>query len=275
VAIVAAGEASGNMSEVLAQLAQLQRTELRRRSSIRTMMAYPLLLTSVSGMVILGLVFFVLPTFASIFEQYDTPLPWITRMLLAMSMELRNHWWLWAPLALVTLTAAIVFLMSEPGRRCRDRVLLSAPFVRDVTRTLLAGRACRLLGMMLQSGVPLLETLGLTRAAIGNFLYQDLFSRMESDVTNGRNLAEALLEADFVPPSASEMVATAERTGSLGSVTQLIGEHFEEEGETRMRELVTVLEPLITVGMGVVVAIIVLAVMLPMFDLTTFAEQGH
>jgi type II secretory pathway component PulF len=129
--------------------------------------------------------------------------------------------------------------------------------------------------MMLNSGVPLLETLGLTRSAMGNLLYRDLFSQMQSDVTNGRSLAEALLASDFVPPSASEMVATAERTGSLGSVTQLIGEHFEEDGETRLRELVTVLEPAITVGMGVVVAIIVLSVMLPMFDLTTLAEQGY
>jgi len=275
VAMVAAGEASGRMSDVLIQLAQLQRTELKRRSTIRTMLAYPVLLTSVLGLVILGLVFFVLPTFASIFEQYETPLPCITRMLLAVSMELRTRWWLWLPLAITVLTATVVFLRSETGRRCWDRMLLGTPVLRGVTQTLLAGRACRLLGMMLQSGVPLLETLSLVRAAIRNSLYTDLFSRMQYDVTNGRSLAEALLTANFVPPSAAEMVGTAEQTGSLGSVTQLIGEYYEEEGETRMRELVTVLEPAITVGMGVVVAIIVLSVMLPMFDLTTFAEQGH
>ncbi|MCA9249255.1 MAG: type II secretion system F family protein, partial [Planctomycetales bacterium] len=98
-----------------------------------------------------------------------------------------------------------------------------------------------------------------------------LFARLENDVVNGRGLARALLEADCLPDSAAEMVATAEQTGNLGTVTQMIGEHYEEEGETRLREIVSVLEPAITVVMGLFVAIVVLAVMLPMFDLATFA----
>jgi type II secretory pathway component PulF len=275
VAMIGAGEASGRMADVLAQLADMQRTELKRRSTIRTMLAYPVLLTSVSGLVIMGLVLFVLPTFASIFKQYETPLPCVTRILVAVSLELRVHWWLWGPLAVGTLTGAVLFLRSETGRNCWDRTLLKAPILRDVTQALLAGRTCRLLGMMLQSGVPLLETLALARAAVRNSLYHELFVRLEYDVTNGRGLGEALLSADFMPPSAAEMVETAEETGNLGGVTQLLGEHFEEEGENRLRELVAILEPAVTVAMGVVVAMIVLAVMLPMLDLTTFAEQGN
>jgi type IV pilus assembly protein PilC len=275
VAMVGAGEASGRMADVLTQLAQMQRAEMKRRSKIRTMLAYPVVLISVSGLVILGLVLFVLPTFASIFEQYETPLPCMTRLLVALSAGLRNYWWLWGPMALFALSGAVLFGVSETGRNLRDRIVLKAPILRGATQALLAGRTCRLLGMMLQSGVPLLETLSLTRSAIRNSLYDDLFSRLEYDVTNGRGLGDALLSADFLPPTAAEMVETAEQTGNLGGVTQLIGEHFEEEGESRLREIITVVEPAVTVAMGVVVGIIALSVLLPMLDLTDFAEQGY
>ena len=105
-------------------------------------------------------------------------------------------------------------------------------------------------------------------------LYRDLFRRLEEDVTNGRGLADGLLNADFVPSAAAEMVVTAERTGALGMVTELIGQHYEEEGEAKLRELVTILEPMIIVVMGVVVAVVVLSVMLPMFDLATLTSQN-
>jgi type II secretory pathway component PulF len=127
---------------------------------------------------------------------------------------------------------------------------------------------------MIDSGVPLIEGLRLTRSSIQNSLFRELFDRLEADVLNGRPLAEALATAPFVPSGATEMVSTAERTGTLGTVTQLIGEYYEEEGETRLRELASMAEPLIIVVMGIVVACVVLSVMLPMFDFATAAQHG-
>ncbi len=271
VASVAAGEASGKMALVLAQLAALQRSDLRLRGTIRTLLAYPVMLMLVSGLVIVSLVLFVLPQFADIFDQYDTPLPAITRVLLAIATEVQTRFWLWGTLALAGVLALAAGFLSERGREIRDSLLLNSPLLREVSRSLLIGRACRSLGLMIDSGVPLLESLGLARKSISNRLYRRLFDRLADDVMNGRGLANALLETNFVPPSAAEMLVTAERTGNLGSVTQLIGEHFEEEAESRLREIVTVLEPVITVGMGAIVAVVVLAVMMPMFDLATFA----
>jgi len=272
VASIAAGEASGRLPDVLGQLTRLQRNDLRLRNSVRTMMAYPVLLTAVSGLVILALVLFVLPQFAEIFKQNNTPLPMITLAFLGVSNELWMRFWLWIPLFIGAMIGATLVRRSEAGRRCWDRLMLNLVIIRDVTRSLLIGRTCRLLGLMIDSGVPLLESLRLARSAVANSLYRDLFAELEQEVLNGRSLGNGLLESAFVPPAAAEMVLTAERTGTLGTVTQLIGEHFEEEGETRLRELVAVLEPAITIGMGIVVACVVLSVALPMFDLSSVGQ---
>jgi len=274
VATVAAGEASGQMSHVLSQLANLQRSELRLSRTVRSLLAYPVLLASISSLVIMALVLFVLPQFADIFEQYDTPLPFLTKVLLGFAEELRTRWFLYIPLAVLTVGGGIAFRLSSKGKWTFDWLVIHSWLIRDVSRTLLVGRACRLMGLMIESGVPLLESLRLARQAINNLLYRDLFDQLENEVVNGRGLAAALNETDIIPPSASEMISTAEQSGNLGEVTRLLGEHFEDEGEAKMRQIVAVLEPIITVGMGLIVAIVVLAVMLPMFDLATFSNHG-
>jgi type II secretory pathway component PulF len=174
------------------------------------------------------------------------------------------------------LLAAIIGLLIsrniEAGRRKWDYAMLNIPVLRDITRAFYIGRTFRLLGLMIESGVPLLEGLKLTRNSVRNILYKKLFDELEDSILNGRGLATSLISAGFVPAVAAEMVLTAERTGTLGMVTELMGEHYEEEGESKLRELATMLEPLIIVVMGVVVATIVMAVMLPMFDIATMAR---
>jgi type II secretory pathway component PulF len=274
VASVAAGEASGRLDHVLGRLASIQRNELRLRTTRRALLAYPTVLSAVAGVVILGLMFFVLPQFTGVFAQFDMKLPLLTQALLALSGELRSRWWLWIGL-LAAAAAGLTALRKHPaGRRLLDRFVLHAAGIRDVSRALLTGRSFRLLGIMISSGVPLVEGLRLTRSSLRNSLFRGLFESLEHDVLNGRGLSEALAAASFVPSGAAEMVATAERTGTLGAVAEVIGEYYEEEGETRLRELTTMIEPLIIVVMGIVVACMVLAVMLPMFDFATLAQQS-
>jgi type II secretory pathway component PulF len=272
VASVAAGEAAGKLPDVLGRLAQFQRTEIRARATIRTLLAYPILLTGVSSLVVLGLVTFVLPTFVDIFTQFEVPLPTLTRVIVALSDLLRQHVWIWLPLVIAALVGLVVSGNTDGGRRKWDAAMLHAPVIREITRAFYIGRTFRLLGLMIESGVPLLEGLRLTRNSIRNALYRELFDNLEDSILNGRGLANSLINAGFVPPVAAEMVLTAERTGTLGMVTELMGEHYEEEGETKLRELATILEPLIIVAMGIVVATIVMAVMLPMFDIATMAR---
>lgn len=269
VATVAAGEASGRLAEILSELARLLRGEIRLRNSIQTMLAYPILLTTVSTIVLAALVFIVLPQFAEVFAEFGMPLPAITSLFLAISSELYHRTWLWGGLALVAVAALVHLRIGQMRSVLWDRLLLNGVLVRGATRSLWIGRTCRLLGITISSGVPLVESLRLARGAVRNSLYRDLLTQLEQDVTHGRQLAETLLASPFVPAAAAEMIATAERTGSLPTVLTLIGEHYEEEGEAALRTLIAILEPFIIVIMGAVVAAIVLSVMLPVFDIST------
>jgi type II secretory pathway component PulF len=272
VASVAAGEAAGRLPEVLGRLAELERSELRNRATIRTLLAYPILLSTISSAVVTGLVLFVLPRFQKIFEQFEVPLPAITQVLVAVSDVIRYYTWIWAPLLAAAIAGIITSRYTKSGRRWWDGAMLNTVVIRDITRAFYIGRTFRLLGLMIESGVPLLEGLQLTRNAVRNSLYRELFKDLEDAILNGRGLASSLIKAGFVPKVAAEMVLTAERTGTLGMVTELMGAHYEEEGETRLRELATMLEPMIIVVMGVIVATIVISVMLPMFDIATLAR---
>jgi type II secretory pathway component PulF len=199
-------------------------------------------------------------------------LPAITRTLISASVEVRVHWWLWAGGLLAVAAGAWTFLNTKDGQRWLHHLLLNLALVRNVTRALYLGRALRLLSTMLSSGVPLLDGLRLTRASIRNIVLRDLFQRIEQEVINGRGLAATLTAAAFIPPAAAQMMATAEQTGTLATVTGLVGEFYEEEGDTRLRELSTVVEPVIIIFMGLIVALIVMSVMLPIFDFATAAR---
>jgi type II secretory pathway component PulF len=214
----------------------------------------------------------VLPKFVDIFGQFEVNLPVVTQVIVAMSDVLRKHWMIVVPVILCAIVGLIVSRHVEAGRQKWDYAMLNVPVLRDITRAFYIGRTFRLMGLMIESGVPLLEGLRLTRNSVRNSLYRKLFNELEESILNGRGLATSLISAGFVPAVAAEMVLTAERTGTLGMVTELMGEHYEEEGESKLRELATLLEPTIIVVMGVIVATIVMAVMLPMFDIATMAH---
>ncbi len=272
VASVSAGEASGKMWPVLQQLANLRGNTLKLKQKVKTMMAYPIALTSISGIVVLALMFGVLPQFAKIFDTYDVELPLVTRVLLGFSSELTNRFWLWLPLFGLVLFAAMKLMVSEFGKRAWDQFVLDSFLLKDVSRSLLIGQTSRLLGLLIESGVPLLESLGLVRQSVSNRRYRKLFEDLEESVLIGNGLGNFLTQADFVPRSAAEMIMTAEKTGSIAGVTQLVGSHYAEQGEEKLRNLTAYLEPVITIVMGVVVATIVMAVALPMFDMVTLAK---
>jgi len=275
VATVGAGEATGRMAEVFSQLAELKRSELRMRRTITSLLIYPILLASVSCMVITALITFVLPQFAEIFEQYETPLPAITRGLLFVADELRARWWLWTPVAGALMAGVASLRYTAQGRRYRDTLLLRGIGIRNVSQKLIAGRVCRLLGLMIASGVPLLDSLRLVAKSTKNVLYREIVGELVESVTNGQALTASLKETDLFPASATEMIGTAERSGKLEEVLRMVGAYLEEEGEAAARSVVSALEPIITVVMGLIVAIVVLSVMLPVFDLATVAKGGY
>lgn len=180
-------------------------------------------------------------------------------------------YWL-VPVAGVVAIGLVRLSRTESFRRSFDRLVLHAPLLCTATRSLLSGRTFRLLGTLLESGVPLLDAIRLCRSAVKNRLFLGLFDRLDREVTNGRGLSGEIARSEFVPPGAAQMVQTAERNGRLGSVLQLIGQYYEEEGEQFIKSAMKVVEPAVIVLMGVVVGGVVLSVMLPLLDVTTAGE---
>ncbi|GAB5441608.1 MAG: type II secretion system inner membrane protein GspF [Fuerstiella sp.] len=266
---IQAAEASGQMTEVLDRLTKLLRFEIKLQNTIRGIMTYPLILFSVALMVSTALVLFVLPQFAKVFEDLDKPVPPTTQMLLDVSVFVRSYFIYLIPLTVVLGVAGWRSLKSDAVRLLFDRLILHIKGFGPAIQSLSAGRTFTLMGTMLQSGIPLLDALGLCRTASRNRLLQNLFARLEDDVVNGRGISAGLATADCIPSGASQMIATAERSGRLAEVVQTVGEFYEEEGERQVRTAVKFLEPAIILSMGVFVSFIVMSVMLPLLDVST------
>ncbi len=269
VAGIAAGEASGTLGQVLARLTTLLRNEVRLMNTIKSIATYPVILMMVAGMVVNALMFFVLPQFAKVFRDLEKVPPITTQILLSIGEFVRGNV-LFIVIAFgLILFGLSVLIRTEWFRRQLDQFMLHAPGFGKATRTLLAGRMFRLMGTMLQSGVPLLEAIRLCRRSIKNRQYQKLFDTIEQEVTQGNGISIALTQATFLPDGAVEMIATSEKSGDLGGVMEMVGEFYEDEGENYVRDLAKVIEPAIIVVMGGVVAVVVISVIVPLLDMSS------
>lgn len=272
VAAIAAGEQTGKMVNVLERLTMLLRSEKRLSSSIWAMLTYPILLCLITSVVIAAMLFFVLPQFAEVFAGFDHPAPPLTQLLLDLGAAARRHW-----LALLVASVAggvglAIAARSAASRQLANYLLMHLVVIRKATRTLVTGRSFQLLGTMLQSGVPLLEGIRLCRSASRNAMFRNLFELMERELVNGQGISSTLFDAAFLPSGAAQMIATAERSGKLGPVLQTVGQYYEEEGESCVRALVKLIEPVLIIGLGLIVGTVVLSVMLPLFDASTMAH---
>ncbi len=269
VAALAAGEQAGRIVDVLERTTRMMRKDQNLRSSMVGMLMYPAVLCAITSVVICSMLFFVLPQFATIFRDMDRPVPPLTSILLSLGSGFRENW---ISIVLVAGTVVCVGISSRKHPRVQrvfDSMLLNGMIIKDSIRALITGRMFRLLGTMLENGVPLLDSIRLCRKATRNSLFQDMFERIEHEILKGEGMSQTLVDASFLPAGAAHMISTGERTGKLPAVLQSVGEYFEDEGERRLRTLVKMLEPAIIIGLGGVVAVVVLSIILPLLDVTT------
>lgn len=269
IASIAAGEASGTLVEILLRLSELLRNEIRLRNTIVSVLSYPIVLMSVALLVVMALIFFVLPQFAIVFRDLGKTPPPMTQMILAVGSTIREYCLYLMISGGAGLFAAYRFSKTEYALKLRDRVMLNGFGIRNATRPLLTGRTFRLLGTMLQSGIPLLEAIRLCRSSIKNLLYRRMYDVLEEEILNGKGIGVALSQFEFIPPGAAQMMMTAEQTGKLGEVSQSIGEFYEGNGEDSIRQIAKLLEPAIIVAMGGIVAFVMLSIMLPLLDVSS------
>jgi len=267
VAMVAAGEASGALETVLERLAQFLEDQESLRSTVVTALAYPLLMIVVGGGVMGFLLTFVVPRIVTVFAESKASLPLITVALITVSRFLQ-HWW-WAVLVgLVLAVFGVRRLLTDEGHQLqRDRWLLRIPHIGKLVQRLALARSARVLGLLLASGVPMVRALDIAGAVTANRAFQADLNQARDEVIQGRSLAASLGASPLFPPLLVHMVAVGERSGQLEAMLVKAGSAFTNEFESAVKRLMGLLEPILVLAMGLAVGLVVVAVLLPIFEL--------
>ncbi|HXH04952.1 MAG TPA: type II secretion system F family protein [Vicinamibacterales bacterium] len=263
-----AGEKSGSLEQVLRRYVAYSRMLAAVRRRTLSALVYPAILTILSLIVVAIIVLRVVPAFAGFYQQFDRELPLLTRLIVAGSTTLVDY--LWAVVLLVGGGAAALWLWAQhPEERLRlDRLLLRLPFAGEVIRRYATSQAARTLATLLGGGIPLVGAIEIAARSIGNrFLAAELVAAGRQ-VREGKALAAAMAERGVFPDVAIKMVEVGESTGALQEMLNSAAEFYEEEVETTLGRFVTLVEPVLLVTMGLVIAALLLALYMPLFQLS-------
>lgn len=270
--MVSAGEASGALDEVLARLADFQDSQIRLKNKITTALMYPMFMFAVGSMVLFGLVTFVVPKITAVFTDMEQALPLPTIILLTVSDGLAAYWiWILAGGVLVVLMGRR-FLQTEAGRERYDALLLKLPVVGTVVKMVAVSRFTRTLSTMLSSGVPLMQALEVVSRVVNNRVLQHAIDEARQNIREGESLAAPLKRSGLIPPLATHMIAVGEKSGELEAMLIRVSQVYDSEVDTSVNQLTALLEPIMIVVMGVVVLFIILAILLPIFEMSQMAR---
>jgi type II secretory pathway component PulF len=272
--LVAAGESSGHLPAMLDRLALMARKQLHVRSAVIGAMVYPALLMTVAVSVLALLLLFVIPRFAGLFESLEVPLPPTTEVLIRMSGALQSYWWAGLILLVGSVAGLKFWLASAGGRRAIDTLVLHLPQFGRVVRSFATARICRLLGVLLEGRVPVLEALELAQRSAGNVHYSALMAQARDAVARGEPISSVFRDTDLVSPAVYEAIHSGEQSGQVGTLLLNIADFLDDENEVIIRSLTSILEPVILVVMGLLVGVVAMSLFMPLFDLTGMTGGG-
>ncbi|MGB1124305.1 MAG: type II secretion system F family protein [Phycisphaeraceae bacterium] len=272
--IIKAGEESGSLPTMLDRLAVLTRKQVQIRSQLGGAMIYPCLLICITIAVLAIMLTVVMPRFTGMFESLDVPLPATTLALMGASDILRTYWWI-VLLAVGGGAVALRYALISPmGKKFMDGMMLTIPVLRDVTRSYATARIARLMGVLIECNVPLLDTIQLVRNATGNSKYEEMMVQAEEVVVSGEPVSGAFANDKMIEPAFYEAVRNGEQSGRLSMLMITVADFMDEENDTRLKALTSLFEPLILVFLGLAVGGIAISMFMPMFDLTSMAGGG-
>jgi general secretion pathway protein F len=271
-ATVRAGERAGYLAPVLMRLADYSESSQHTQQKLRMAMIYPLVLVAVAGAVIIALMAFVMPKLVGIFQRSDRVLPDLTRALIATSDYLVNYG-LYTLLAIIAMALAVHVFLRRPGQRLRwHRLLLQLPLLSRWQLSLDSTRFSATLSILAASGVPLLEALRIAAQVPNNLALRAACEQLADAVSEGCSLHLAMERQGVFPPMLVQMVASGETAGNLDEMLARATDNQERELELTLNTTMSLLEPLMVVLMGAAVMLIVLAVLMPIFDLNTLVR---
>lgn len=267
ISMVSAGENSGALEEVLARVAEILEKRVQLADKVKAALAYPAMMTFVAAGVVTFLLSYVVPGITRLFVEMNRPLPVPTRLLIAVSAFTRDYLVVILAVLCVAVVTLVALARRRQGKSWLDRAVLRLPLIGPLLFRLELARLTRTLGALLQSGLPILTAMEITQRVVQNSLIAQALEQVQESVQRGSHVAEAVRATGMFPPVVYHLLATGQMSGTLEESLGQMAEMYDSEVQTTVRTLTTLLEPVILLAMGAVVAFIVLAILLPIFEI--------
>lgn len=265
--MVEAGETSGTLPLVLLRLADFQEAQVRLKNKVSSALMYPVLMMMVSGLLVMAIFTFVMPKIAKIFTAMNKPLPVQTRLMMSISDFMVDYWWLVILSFVFTVIFFFRYIKTTAGRKQWDMFVLKTPVFGPLVRMLAVARFANSMATLLAGGVPILTAMNIVKNIVGNTLIMDAISQARENVTEGQSIADPLKRSQQFPPLVIHMISIGEKTGELPPMLQNVSATYEEQVTAKIDGLTALLEPAMIVGMGIVVALIVWSIFVPLLQL--------
>lgn len=268
--LVQAGEVGGILDSIMNRLSLYIEKRAKLISQVKGALTYPSIVIVIAAGVMAVLMAFVIPSFESMFKNFGggrEQLPGITRFMLSLSNGFVTYSWLIALILIGGIYGAITFYRNPKGKRITHQVLLTMPLMGSVMRKIAVARFTRTLGTLLSSGVPILDALEICARTAGNVIIQEGVMSVRQSVSEGQNMADPLLRAEVFPEMVVQMISVGEQTGALDQMLNKIADFYEEETDVAVAALTSSLEPILMVGVGGMVGVVLVAMYLPIFSL--------
>jgi general secretion pathway protein F len=272
VGMVRAGETAGALEAVLDRLAEYNERQSEFIAKVRGALTYPIIMMCVGTAIMFFLVSYVVPQIATIFQQQHAVLPLMTRVLIGFSNFIANYWLM----ILIVLVAAVAGLTAglstQRGRRYYDTLILRVPYLGTTILRVICARFARTLATLLSSGVQLIPALIAVKRVVTNGLLADAVEQSRESIREGHGMGQTLAQSGLFPPLLIEMVKVGERSGELERMLERVADNYEREVEASLRQMTTLVEPLMTLLMAAVIVFMMLAVLLPIFQLNQLMQ---
>ena len=265
--MIAAGEAGGILDTILKRLATYIEKSVKLKGEVKSAMIYPVAVIVIAAVVVGAILWKVIPTFAQLFAGLGAQLPLPTRVVIAASNGIVAYGWILIILLAGAGYGLKSYYATDNGRHVIDRIMLKMPILGDILRKVAVARFCRTLSTLLASGVPILDGLDITARTSGNAIIEDAILVTRAGIERGETVSGPLKETNVFPSMVTQMINVGETTGALDAMLSKIADFYEEEVDSAVAGLLTLMEPVMIAFLGVVVGGIVIAMYMPIFDL--------
>lgn len=270
--MIRAGESSGALDSVLLRLAEFTEGQARLRQKIVGTMIYPLIMMVIGGGVLVMLMTVVVPKVTKIFDDMKVTLPWTTRLLIWSSNFLQDWWFVLVPLMIATAIFLFQWTRSAKGKPVWDKFVLKIPVFGPLVRMLSVARFSRTLATLLKSGVPLLTAMEIVKNVVTNTVMSDVVDKARDSIREGESIANPLKRSGEFPPLVYHMVSIGERSGQLEDMLLNVADSYESQVNVRIGALTSLLEPMMIVSMGAVIAFVAFSILMPILQMNSMVR---